>query len=179
MYGLMAEFDSADAVLAAARRVRAAGYTRVEAYTPFMVEGLAEEVGQKHPRVALATLLGAIAGAAGGYFMCWYANVLSYPLNIGGRPHNSWPAWIPLTFELGVLGASLTGTVTMLVANGLPRLHHPVFDATGFERASQDRFFLCVEAADPRFECSATRLVLQDTGPVRVSVVPLGREEMG
>jgi hypothetical protein len=175
IHGLMAEFASADAVLAAARHLRGAGFTRVEAYTPFMVEGLAEEVGQKPPRVALATLIGALCGGAGGFFMCWYANVLSYPLNIGGRPHNSWPAWIPLTFELAVLGAALTGTIAMLAANGLPRLHHPVFDAPGFERASQDRFFLCVEACDPRFEAERTRRILEETCPLAVSVVPVGQ----
>jgi len=172
---IFGEFDSADALLAAARAVRAAGVTQVEAYSPFMVEGLAELLGMKKTRVPLATLTGAILGASGGYGMCWYANVISYPWNIGGRPLNSWPAWIPLTFELAVLGAALCGTITMLAANGLPRLHHPVFDVPGFDRASEDRFFLCVDAADPRFDASLVRRILRDAGALSVIDGPEGK----
>jgi hypothetical protein len=177
IFGIMGEFDSADGVLAAARALHAAGFTRMEAYTPFMVEGLAEVTGMKKTRVPLATLIGAALGATTGFGMCWYANVISYPWNIGGRPHNSWPAWIPLTFELGVLGAALVGTITMLAANGLPRLHHPVFDMPGFERSSIDRFFVCVEAEDPRFDIGQLRRMLHEFGATAVAEV--GGEEGG
>lgn len=165
---LLAEFPTAASLLAAAARLHAAGYRHTDAYTPFPVEGLSEALGLPRSYVPLGTLLGGLIGAAGGYFMCWYANVINYPLNIGGRPHNSWPAWIPLTFELGVLGAALTGTIVMLVANGLPRLHHPVFDVPGFERASQDRFFLAIDPADPQFDPIETPKLLASLGPLAV-----------
>jgi len=144
LYGMMAEFRSPDALLAAARAAGAAGYRDIEAYAPFPVEGLAEAVGFRRNRVPLATLAGAVAGAAGGYFMQWYAAVVSFPINVGGRPLHSWPMFIPVAFELAILCGALAAVVSMLAANGLPRLTHPVFDAPGFGLASRDRFFLCL-----------------------------------
>ncbi len=167
-YGLMAEFASADALLEAARRARGEGYARIEAYSPFPVEGLAEVVGFRRSRVPLAVLLGGIGGGLGGYFLQWYSAVVHYPENIGGRPLHSWPEFIPVTFELTVLGAALAAFVAMLVANGLPRLRHPVFGAPHFDLATRNRFFLCLLAADPRYEAGRTRHFLQALEPMRI-----------
>lgn len=172
IYGMMAEFDGAADLLAAARKVRAAGYQDVEAYTPYPLEELDEILALESHTVRLLTLLAGVGGAVGGFFMCWYAFVLSYPLDIGGRPHNSWPAWIPLTFEVGVLCAGLTAGLGMLLLCGLPRLHHPVFNVPRFSRASQDRFFLVVEATDSRFDPGPTAALLRQTGARHVTEVP-------
>lgn len=171
LYGISAEFDSPEALHDAARLVAGAGFTRAEAYSPFMVEGVAETLGSRATHIAPVVLAGGITGALTGFGMCWYANVISYPLNIGGRPHNSWPAWIPITFEITVLFAALSGAIGMLFLNGLPRLHHPVFDIPHFERASTDRFFLCIEAADPLFNPEAVRSLLESTRPLSISEV--------
>jgi hypothetical protein len=171
VYGIAAEFVSPEALLAAARAVGAAGYRRAEAYSPFAVEGVAEALRPGKNRVALITLIAGMLGALSGFGMCWYANVLSYPLNIGGRPYNSWPAWIPITFELTVLFAALSAAIGMVVLNGLPRLEHPVFNIPGFERASVDRFFLCVEATDARFEADEVRALLQGQHPLAITEV--------
>ena len=173
VYGLIAEFASPEAVLDAARRTRAAGYTRAEAYTPFPVEGLAAALGMRRTRVPLIVLVGAIVGAVGAFGMQWYANVLSYRWNIGGKPHNSWPAFIPITFELAVLGASLAAVFGMLLLNGLPQPYHSVFNAARFSLASRDRFFLCIEAADPKFDREATRSMLEQFAPVGIEEVAL------
>ncbi len=167
-YGLMAEFASGDALLAAARRAHAQGYARIEAYSPFPVEGLAEAVGPTHSRLPLVVLLGGIGGGLGGFFLQWYSAVVNYPENIGGRPLNSWPEFIPVTFELTVLGAALAAFVAMLVANGLPRLRHPVFGAPHFDLATRNRFFLCLRAADPRYDEKAARGFLESLEPMRV-----------
>lgn len=160
IFGLLAEFTTPEALRRAAAAVYQDGYRRTDAFTPYPMEGLPETLGAGPTRVPLLFLLGGIFGGASGYAMCWYANVISYPWNIGGRPANSWPAWIPLTFELTVLCAGLAGALGMLIANGLPQLHHPLFNVPAFARASQDRFFLCIEAADPRFDGPATRAFL-------------------
>ena len=172
LHGLIAEFAGATALLRACRAARDAGFRKLDAYSPHPLEDLAESLGFKPTRMALAVLIGGVCGASGAYFMQWYAAVISYPWNIGGRPLHSWPSFIPLTFELGVLGGALTGLVTMLIANGLPRLHHPVFDAPGFERASCDRYFLCIERRDDRFDRHQTRSFLEGLAPLRVSEVP-------
>jgi hypothetical protein len=171
-YGLMAEFASADALLEAARRSRAAGYRRMEAYSPFPIEGMAEAIGFEKTRVPLATLIGGLVGGAGGFFLQWYTAVIDYPENIGGRPLNSWPEFIPVTFETTVLFAAFTAAIAMLAANGLPRLRHPVFEVREFDLATRNRFFLCIPARDPRFDPGAVRRFLEGLEPMRVMEVP-------
>lgn len=167
-YAWMAEFSSADALLAAARRAREAGYRRIEAYSPFPVEGLAEAIDFGKTRVPLATLIGGIAGGVGGFLLQWYSAVISYPENIGGRPLDSWPEFIPVTFETTVLFAAFTAVIAMLAGNGLPRLRHPVFGARDFDLATRNRFFLCLRADDPRFEPGTARRFLEALQPMKV-----------
>jgi hypothetical protein len=172
LYGLMAEFPSAEALLAAAKRAREAGYRRIEAYSPFPVEGMAEAIGFGKTTVSLATLVGGILGGLGGFFLQWYTAVIDYPENIGGRPLNSWPEFIPVTFETTVLFAAFTAAIAMLAANGLPRLRHPVFDVREFDLATRNRFFLCIPARDPRFDDAPVRRFLEGLEPMRVMEVP-------
>jgi hypothetical protein len=172
-WGLMAEFAGADALLAAARRVRESGYRHVEAYSPFPVEGLAEVLGYERTPVPSWTFLGALAGGAGGYFMQWYAAVIDYPVNIGGRPLHSWPMFVPLTFELAVLGGAFAAVASFLVASRLPKLRHPLFASPDFDLATRNRFFLCLRADDPAFEPQQSRALLQSLQPLAcVEVAP-------
>jgi hypothetical protein len=171
-YGWLAEFNTAESLLEAAKAARSAGYRRVEAYAPFPVEGLVEAVGSFTDRVPLITLIGGIVGGVGGYFMQWYSAVISYPFNQGGRPYHSWPAFIPVTFELAVLGAALFAVVGMLVLNGLPKLYHPLFNVAEFELASRDRFFLCLRSDDPNYEPAATQHFLSSLKPKALIEVP-------
>jgi hypothetical protein len=171
LYGVMAEFDGPEEVLEAAREAYRQGYRKMEAYTPFPVEGLAQELGHGATAVPLITLLGGIAGGLGAYFMQWYSMGILYPFNIGERPKNSWPMFIPITFELTVLIASISALVGMLALNRLPEPHHPVFNINGFERATIDRFFLCIEAKDPKFDLGQTKEFLDRLKPMRVTEV--------
>jgi hypothetical protein len=168
----MAEFATPEALVAAARRAGAAGYTRTEAYSPFPVEGLAGALGFSRSRLPLAVLVSGIAGGLGGYFLQWYSAVISYPENIGGRPLDSWPEFIPVSFETTVLFAACAAVIAMLAGNGLPRLRHPVFDAPLFDLATRNRFFLCLRADDPRFEAAAARRFLEGLEPMRIVEVP-------
>ena len=143
----------------------------MDAYAPFPVEGLPEAVGFRWNRVALCTLLGGITGGIGGYFMQWYAMAIDYPINIGGRPFNSIPSFIPITFELTILCGALATILGMLALNGLPRPHHPIFNAPDFERATTDRFFLCIEARDARFDAVEVTDFLRRHEAVAVSEV--------
>ena len=172
LFGLAAEFDSAEAVLRAACEVHAAGYRRTDAYSPQPIEGLAEAIGFERTGVPLLVGLGGLVGTVGGYFMLWYANVISYPLNIGGRPPHSWPAFIPITFELGVLGAALSAVIGMLWLNGLPMPYHPMFNLPSFSRASTDGFFLLIEATDVQFDLEKTGQFLSTLKPLAVAEVP-------
>ncbi|HEY6291904.1 MAG TPA: DUF3341 domain-containing protein [Terriglobia bacterium] len=168
----MAEFETPEQILAAAERAHAEGYHRMDTYTPFAVEGLAEAVGfQRGRKLSAIVLCGGLTGCFGGFFMCWWPNVIGYPLNIGGKPWNSWPAFIPITFELTILFSALAALVGMLALNGLPMPYHPVFNAPNFDRASRDRFFLCIEADDPKFDLGGTREFLEGFDPVEVSEV--------
>jgi hypothetical protein len=171
VYGLMAEYTSPDDVLAAARRAYAEGYRRMDAYTPFPVEGLAEAIGFTRNRMPLIVLIGGLLGGLGAYFMMWYSATIHYPINVGGRPFHSWPAFIPITFELTILGASFAAVLGMLGLNGLPMPHHPVFNVPGFALASRNRFFLCIQSDDPKFDLNATRQFLEGLGPNKVSLV--------
>lgn len=168
IYALMAEFETSDALLEAAARTCEAGYRRTDGYSPFPLHGLAEALGFRRTRLPLITLIGGVLGGGAAYFMMWYASVLSYPINVGGRPLHSWPAFFPITFELTVLGASFAALFGMLALNGLPRPHHPVFNVPEFVRASRDRFFLVIEARDPKFDLAATRQFLDGLKPARV-----------
>jgi hypothetical protein len=143
-------------VLEATRRARLAGYRDMDAYTPYPVEGLSTELGLRRSRVPFVVLTAGLIGAGLGYFMQYYSMAVNYRLNVGGRPYNSWPVFIPVTFEVMVLVASFAAVLGMLYLNGLPRPHHPVFNVPQFARASQDRFFLCIESGDPQFDRLAT-----------------------
>ncbi len=161
LHGLLARFDSPAALLAATRKAYAAGYREMDAYSPIPVEGLPQAMGRGKTLLPLIFLLGGIAGGTGGYFMQWYSMVIDYPYNIGGRPFHSWPMFIPVTFELTVLLAAISGVLGMLYLNGLPRLHHPIFHAAGIERATVDRFFLCIETTDPQWDRMLTRTFME------------------
>ena len=161
IYGLLAEFDQADAVLAAARQAYAAGYRQMNAYTPFPLEGLSESLGQKPTRLPWLVLLGGALGGSAAYYMLYYASVISYPINVGGRPLHSWPSFIPITFEMTVLAASFAAFFGMLALNGLPHPNHPLFGVPAFSLATRDRFFLCIQVGDPLFQLEQTRHFLE------------------
>jgi ActD protein len=171
IYGLMAEFDDPATLLAATRHSYQEGYRRMDAYSPFPVEGLAEALGAGRKEVPLIVLLGGLVGCFGGFFMQYYIAVIYFPLNIGGRPLNSWPAFIPVTFELTVLVAALSAVFGLLALNGLPMPYHPTFNVPRFKSASRDRFFLCIEATDPKFDRYTTREHLLSLGPREVNEV--------
>ena len=172
LYGVMAELTDEKALLAAAREARDAGWEGIEAYSPFPVEGLAETLEPRASRLPLFVFLGGLLGGAGGYFLQWYSAVVSYPINVGGRPLNSWPEFIPVTFEMTVLFAALAAVIAMIVGNGLPRLRHPLFDAPHFDLATRNRFFLCLRGDAPRFDEKRARRFLKSLEPLRVIEVP-------
>jgi len=161
IYGVMGEFETPEQLIHAAEKIREAGYRRLDAYAPFPVEGLSEALGLKRNLVPAITLLGGLGGGLTGFLFQVWANVSSYPMNIGGRPLNSWPAFIPVTLELTVLGAALSAGFGMLALNGLPQPHHPVFNVHRFTHASSDRFFVCIESRDPKFHLEETSRLLQ------------------
>jgi hypothetical protein len=156
VYGLMVEFLSAEDLLGATRRARQAGYRQMDAYTPYPVAGLAAELGMRKTRVPFTVLMAGLVGAGVGFFMQFFSMAINYKFNVGGRPHNSWPVFIPVTFELLILVGSFGAFFGMMFLNGLPRPHHPVFNVPKFARSSQDRFFLCIEATDEQFDREAT-----------------------
>ena len=164
IYGLMAEFDSPEALLEAGRRAFAAGFRKMDAYSPFPVDGVAEAIGLHHTRVPLIVLIGGIIGCLGGFYLQYWVAVIDYPINIGGRPLNSWPSFIPVTFELTILIAALFAFFGVLALNRLPMPYHPVFNVERFQLASRNRFFLCIEAVDSNFEPERTRRFLDEIG---------------
>ena len=171
VHGLMAEFSDHDALLAAAVSASAEGYRRMDAYSPFPIAGLAEVLGRRRTIIPLLVLLGGATGGVGGYFMQWYSMAVDYPLDVGGRPLHSWPTFVPITFELTVLCAALTAFFSVFILNRLPQPYHPAFNVAAFAQASQDRFFLCIEAADPKFDPVQTRAFLENLRPAALHEV--------
>ena len=172
IYGMMAEFDSASDLVAAARKTHEAGYRKLDAYSPFPVEELAEVIGFHTNRVALVTLIGAIIGGVSGYLMQYWMNGVNYPVIVGGKPPHSWPAFIPITFEMTILLGGISAVLGMLALNGLPMPYHPVFNVPRFAMATKDRFFLIVFSTDPKYSPSGTRQFLESLGPRTISEVP-------
>jgi hypothetical protein len=172
LYGIAAEFDDATTLMRAVHGVRAAGYTRMDAYTPFPVEGLIEAMPSRPTMLPYIILAGGFIGLVGGFGMQYWCLAVAYPFNVGGRPLFSWPMFIPVTFELTILCASLAAVLGMLALNGLPMPYHPMFHVPRFALASRDRFFLCVMANDPKFNALETTQLLADLGAREVSEVP-------
>ncbi|MCE2432364.1 MAG: DUF3341 domain-containing protein [Candidatus Latescibacteria bacterium] len=171
LYGLLAEFDGPDELLKAARDAYAEGYRKMDAYSPMPIHDLSESMGYDKHRVPTIVLICAILGACSGFGLQYWVSVIDYPLNVGGRPLLSWPSFIPVTFELGVLFSAFGALIGMLILNGLPRPYHPVFNVPNFERASGDGFFLCIEAEDPKFDISETRSFLESLKAKKVDDV--------
>jgi len=171
IYGVMAEFDNRFDLLTAAKTAYSAGYRAMDAYAPFPVHGLAEAIGKTDNIVQRMVLAAGLTGCIGGFgLMYWITNIV-YPLNVAGKPNFSWPVYVPITFECTVLAAALTAAIGMLAVNGLPRPHHPLFSVPQFERATQDRFFLCIESADPKFNLAEARSFLEQFHPMGVTEV--------
>jgi hypothetical protein len=172
IYGLMAEFDTPTELVQAAKRSYADGYRKMDTYSPFPIEEASEAIGFHKDRVALIVLIGGILGGLSGYLLQYWINVINYPLNVGGRPYHSWPSFIIVTFEMTILFAGISGVVGMLALNGLPMPYHPVFNVPRFKEATNDKFFLCIEAADPKFDRVETERFLASLNATNVSEVP-------
>lgn len=171
LYGLMAEFDTPTALVAATNRARLEGYRQMDAYSPIPLHELDDALGLTRTRLPRLVLLGGILGGLGGFGLEAWVSYIAYPMNVGGRPYISWPQFIPVTFETTVLGAALACFIGMWALNRLPQPYHPVFNVPAFARASTDRFFLCIEATDPSFKLDGTRQFLEGLHPVGVSEV--------
>lgn len=172
IYGLMAEFDSAQELVAAAHKTHAAGYQKMDAYSPFPIEGLADAIGFHKNRVPFVVLVGGIIGGLSGYLLQYYVAAITYPVNIGGRPYHSWPSFIIVTFEMTILFAGLSAAFGMLALNGLPMPYHPVFNVPEFAQASENKFFLVVFSSDPQYDAARTRAFLKALAPRMISEVP-------
>ena len=172
IYGLMAEFDNVNAVITAAHRVYAAGYRKIDAYSPFPLEELSEAIGFRKNGVALVCLVGGLLGGTAAYILQWWINTISYPVNIGGRPLHSWPSFIIVTFEMTILFSGLSAVFGMLALNGLPMPYHPVFNVPRFDAASKDRFFIVIFASDRIYDAVGTRQFLEGLNPISVAEVP-------
>lgn len=171
IYGLMAEFGTPEELLSAAHSANKAGYKRMDAFTPLPIEGLAEAVGFHRTLLPVVVLIGGILGGCAGFGMQYYANVIGFPLNIGGKPFDSWPAFIPITFEMTILGAALSAVLGLLALNGLPTPYHPVFNVPEFELASRSHFFLCIKARDPKFDLVKTKEFMESLKARKVSEI--------
>ncbi|MGA3053240.1 MAG: DUF3341 domain-containing protein [Candidatus Korobacteraceae bacterium] len=172
IYGILAEFDSSTDLVYATKAAYAAGYRKMDAYSPFPIEEASEALGFHKSRVPLIVLLGGLLGGFSGFGLQYWINVISYPLNIGGKPYDSWPAFIVPTFEMTILFAGLSGVFGMFALNGLPMPHHPLFNVDRFSAVTRDKFFLCVEAADPKFDLVDTQRFMESLKPLSISEVP-------
>ena len=171
LYGLMAEFDDPNALVGAAKRTYAAGYRQIDTFSPYPIEEAWEAIGQKDRRLSLIVLGGGLTGLLSGIGLQEWVHNLAYPINIAGKPLNSWPQFVPVTFELTILFAALSGVIGMILLNGLPMPYHPVFNVARFERASRDKFFLLVESADPKFDRQQTLDFLKGLNPSEINEV--------
>jgi hypothetical protein len=171
LYGVIAEFTSPTDLVRAIEEARSAGYQRMDAYTPYPVEEVSEALGHHWSPLPLIVLIGGLLGGTAGFALQYWTSAIDYPLNVGGRPYNSLIAFIPVIFECTILVAALFAVLGMLALNGLPMPHHPIFNAPRFALASSDRFFLCIEATDPRFDAEEARRFLERLAPRAVSEV--------
>ena len=171
IHGLLAEFDDPTSLVVAADRARENGYVCMDAYSPFPIEELHHAIGMHHTRLPLIVLIGGLVGCFGGFGLQYWVSAVAYPINVGGKPFDSWPAFIPVTFECTILVAALACVLGMLALNGLPQPYHPVFNVPRFALASRNRFFLCIEARDPRFHLEETRRFLETLNPREVTTV--------
>jgi hypothetical protein len=174
VYGVIAEFSDPAALIQATKEVKHAGYSKIDAFTPFPIEEVIEEISHGDTGVPRIVLMLGLIGAASGFILQYVGNFIDYPIVIGGRPNDvtGWPAMIPITFELGILFAAFGAVFGMIALNGLPMPYHPVFNTPRFEYASQDAFFLCIESDDPLFDRGQTAQFLRSLGPLQVSEVP-------
>jgi Protein of unknown function (DUF3341) len=171
IYGLLAEFEDPTSLVVATDRAYEHGYRCIDAYSPFPIEELHHAIGMHHTRLPLIVLIGGLVGCIGGFLLQYWVSAVAYPVNVGGKPLVSWPAFIPVTFECTILGAALSAVLGMLALNGLPQPYHPVFNVPRFALSSRDRFFLCIEADDPLFDREETRRFLERLVPRQVSEV--------
>jgi len=171
VYGMTAEFDTPEALMDAAEAARLAGYRKMDAYSPFPIHGLSEAIGFRSVAVPYIVFFGGLIGTFTGFTLEWYTQVIDYPLNVGGKPFDSLPAFIPVSYEMTILFASLSAVFGMFALNKLPQPYHSIFNAQNFARASQDRFFLAIEAADKQYDAEATRAFLMEQNPLNVAEV--------
>ncbi|MCZ2342960.1 MAG: DUF3341 domain-containing protein [Bacteroidales bacterium] len=172
IYGVMAEYETADALVAATKAAREAGYSHMDGYSPYAIGEVADELGFPRSEIGAIMFVGGLCGAVTGFLIQYYLNGIDYPLNIGGRPYFSWPMFIVITWELLVLTAAASGVIGLFALCGLPQPYHPVFNVPAFERASRDRFFLVIEATDPQYDAATTRTFLTGTNPLSIEEVP-------
>ncbi len=170
-HGVLAEFSSVETLIDAVKQSRAAGYRHLDAYAPFASDELFEALQLSHSRIPIFMFAGGLSGFTAGLGMQYYANLHAYPMNIGGRPLNAWPAFVPATFELTIFFAVLGGLIALFITLRLPAIYHPVFNHPDFRRASRDGFFLCIEAADIKFDSRKTAFFLRALGPLSVEVI--------
>jgi hypothetical protein len=171
LYGMLAQFGSAPALMTAVEKARAGGYCKMEAYSPYPIHGLSEALGFKRTKLPYLIFLGGMTGAIGGFGMMWSSAAYFYPINVAGRPYFSWEAFVPITFECMILLAAFTAVLGMLGLNGLPQPYHPLFNSEAFSHASRDKFFLCIEGTDPQFSIESTRKFLESLAPEEIDEV--------
>jgi hypothetical protein len=171
IYGLLAEFEDPTSLVSATNQAYEQGYRCMDAYSPFPIEELHHAIGMHHTRLPLIVLIGGLVGGSSGLGLQYWVSAIAYPVNIGGKPFASWPAFIPVTFECTILGAALAAVLGMLALNGLPQPYHPVFNVPRFALASRNRFVLCIESADPKFDLDVTRRFLETLSPREVTTV--------